>query len=122
MEGRNGPGAFRRTGKTGLRGLGFLPGDEHESRAEDVSGEGSRVVRSAASERSQVAFLWKRKRGMRALEAVLASEGAGLPEGGRLELAGGISRDGRAIVGSGTNPQGHQEAWAIFWPSALASH
>jgi probable HAF family extracellular repeat protein len=120
--GRRGPEAFRWTQKTGLKGLGFLQGGGYQSRAEDVSEDGSHVVGSAASERGQRAFLWTHRQGMRALEAVLASEGVALPEGWRLERADGISRDGRTIVGSGTNPRGDREAWAIFWPPAPESH
>jgi len=120
--GHRGPEAFRWSRKTGLRGLGGLSGGDHESRAEDVSDDGARVVGSATSARGSSAFLWTRAQGLRPLEAVLESEGTTLPEGWQLEHAHGISRDGRTIVGSGTNPQGQREAWAVFWPPAPASH
>ena len=120
--GRRGPEAFRWSRNTGLQGLGVLPGDARESGAEDVSEDGSRVVGWATGERGRSAFLWTREHGLRTVEAALASGGTTLPEGWQLEHAHGISRDGRTIVGSGTNPKGHREAWAIFWPPAPESH
>jgi probable HAF family extracellular repeat protein len=106
--------AFRWTQASGMVSLGILPGF-NASAALDVSADGTRVIGSNGynSSNPAEAFLWDPAHGMRSLRDVLINEfgqGANLA-GWTLTSAIDISADGQFIVGSGTNPNGNQEAW-----------
>jgi hypothetical protein len=60
------------------------------------------------------AFVWERGVGTRPLLEVLRRNFAIELPGWKLTQAFGISDDGTTIVGSGTNPTGQQEAFAIY--------
>ncbi len=97
--GNSDPGwqAFRWTESGGMVGLGDLPGGDFWSQAKAVSGDGSIVVGSSrgggASNGLAEAFRWTEQTGM---------VGLGFLPGGPVKSsgAGGISSDGRVIVGS----------------------
>ena len=76
-----------------------------------VTATGSRLVGSLAGpEDRPVAFIWDRDRGARPLAEVLQENGIETP-GWTLTAASSISSDGTVVVGTGTNPQGEEDAW-----------
>jgi probable HAF family extracellular repeat protein len=91
-----------------LRGLGDLQGGF--SMAADVSEDGSVVVGFAEGPDGITAFVWDDTNGMQSLKDVLTFGGVDMT-GWRLMHAEGISRDGKTIVGYGTNPSGKLEAF-----------
>jgi probable HAF family extracellular repeat protein len=110
------PEAFRWTEATGMVGLGDLEGGgDPYSGSMAVSADGSVVVGWGKSASGVEAFIWDATNGMRELDQVLTSLGADLT-GWQLTDVFDISDDGRAIVGSGTNPAGLQEAWIATIP------
>lgn len=102
--------------ESGIQGLGHLP-EFSVSRAKAVSGDGAIVVgwNGSQAEGPQEAFIWDNVSGMRSLEYVLVTLGCDL-SGWSLLTAEGISDDGLTIVGYGTNPDGHTEAWRAVLP------
>lgn len=122
--------AVRWTEESGWTDLGQLRnsslGYQNGARATDVSGDGNLVIGSATiatpcfvcdcagdfcGTTEEVPFLWDEARGMRPLERVLAGDYGLDFEGWSLGEAAAISDDGSTIVGTGTNPDGVQEAW-----------
>lgn len=69
----------------------------------------------------QHAFIWDAAHGMRSLKQVLAEEYGLDLEGWDLLAATGISADGTAIVGWGTNPQRKTEAWLVSLSHSMAA-
>jgi len=61
------------------------------------------------------AFIWDPTNGMRDLTQLLKGSGVDL-SGWSLIAATGVSADGTAIVGSGTDPSGNNEAWLAILP------
>lgn len=110
--------AFRWTASSGMVGLGNLPdGSFVSSVANDLSGDGSLIVGEGQSESGvSTAFVWDPIHGMRSLRDVLVNDYGLDLSGWTLEAASGISADGRAIAGLGTNPSGEHEAWIAFLP------
>lgn len=97
------------TAHGGAQNLGILPTQFYPSvvRPYAANGDGTVVVGICENE----PFLWTPQRGMRPLREVLTTD-YGLDLSGWSGLvASGLSADGNVIVGSGTNPQGQQEAW-----------
>jgi probable HAF family extracellular repeat protein len=109
----SGSEAFRWTAASGMEALGFPPG-RTISRARAVSGDGSIVVGESLG--GPTAFIWDEENGMRLLSEVLTDDYGIDLTGWSLELADGISSDGRTIVGRGTNPSGFTEAWVAVIP------
>lgn len=110
-------GAFRWTEATGLSGLGDLSGGPvNSSYATDVSADGSVVVGLADGGKGFDAFVWDEAHGMRDLQVVLAEDLALDLTGWDLWTAEGVSDDGLVIVGHGTNPDGHDEAFIAVLP------
>lgn len=95
---------FRWTQATGLVDLGIY------GQAFGVSGDGSVVVGDVRTNLGTQAFIWDSSHGMRLLSDVLTQQGDDLT-GWRLDVATGISADGRTIVGYGEGPTGQPEAW-----------
>ena len=107
------------------------PGPEFlGAEAVDVSGDGDTVIGEAlvgstdaldpvaflegdvdGFGRVKVPFIWDESRGMRPLARVLAGDFGLDFDGWVLGEATAISDDGTTIVGTGTNPDGIQEAW-----------
>ena len=115
---RSGTGeAYRWTESRGMQLLRDAPvgGKEY---ATDVTDDGLLVVGNAQFG----AFVWDEKHGMRDLRAVLVDEyGLGSQlEGWTLGIAYAISADGRAIVGTGNNPQHVKEAFLVILPEPAA--
>lgn len=108
--GQDGFEAFRWTAEDGMVGLGLLAGGTLSSGANAVSDDGNIAVGTSHSANGQRAFVWNVSEGMLDLQELLEQHGADL-DGWQLSSANGISADGRFIVGSGINPQGHAEAW-----------
>jgi len=107
--------AFLWTAASGMVGLGWLPGGVPMSHAYAVSGDGSIVVGVSSSSSGGQAFIWDSANGMRSLTDVLVGQGADLT-GWKLGVPTGISANGRFIIGYGTSPDGHQEAWIAEIP------
>ncbi len=107
--------AFFWTEEDGMVGLGDLPGGLFRSAARAVSDDGTVIVGVGASdEGDRRAFIWTASSGMRDLADVLQTD-LGLDiTGWTLEVATGVSADGRTIVGSGVNPFGKKEAWLAY--------
>jgi probable HAF family extracellular repeat protein len=104
--------AFRWTAAGGMVSLGALPG-HLESDAFAMSADGSVVVGYSDlfdPGRDYHAFVWDPAHGMRDLGAVLAGLGVDLG-GSTLEIAVGISGDGRTIVGYGHSASGAVQGW-----------
>jgi uncharacterized membrane protein len=100
--------AFRWTVGGGIQSLGALA-DTNESLAAAVSEDGATIVGVAYSPRSDLgtAFIWDSIHGMRRLSDVLKQRGVSLTY--PLLSAGGISPDGRFIIGiAGVSQHVHQ--------------
>lgn len=82
--------AFVWTPGLGMVGLGDLPGGEFHSDAVAVSADGETVVGDATSTAEHEAFRWTSRAGM---------AGLGVPAGSTRSFAGGVSGDGRTVVG-----------------------
>ena len=100
--------------------LGDLPGGTFQSTPTGISADGSIVVGYSATggttnQPTNSAFIWDAQHGMRDLKLVLTEMGLDLT-GWSLLGAGGISPDGRTIVGGGVNPQGFNEAFLVMIP------
>ena len=76
---------------------------------------GSIIVGNGNTDRGLEASIWTQSGGIQSLMDILAQNGVNL-NGWQLNVARGISDDGRVIVGGGTNPQGRSEAWVIIIP------
>ena len=106
------PEAFRWTAATGLVGLGALPGgigsnDPFNSRANDVSADGSVIVGQGFSSRGFEAVRWTAATGV---------EDLGTFADGSIAIeATAITPDGSVIVGRGAIPGGSQ---AFRWTAA----
>ena len=107
--------AFRWTAEEGMVGLGELSGGLSRSMAFDVSGDGGVIVGHSATAIGSEAFIWDEIHGLRNLQQALGSDYGLDLNGWVLDAAYGISRDGTAIVGSGINPLGEQEAWMVHF-------
>ena len=107
--------AFRWTQQSGFVSLGVLPGYEQESKAFDVSADGSVVVGSSQGPLDNKAFIWDAVHGMRSLTEIATGLGIDLT-GWSLRTAYGISADGGTIVGEGLDPEGFSEGWRIVLP------
>jgi probable HAF family extracellular repeat protein/autotransporter-associated beta strand protein len=115
--------AFRWTAESGMVSLGDLGEGTYDSRASDVSGDGSIIVGRSSPNVNSVtddsrAFFWDQNHGMRDLQQVLVNDfglGAALT-GWQLLSAYAISRDGGTIVGTGISPNANREAWVARIP------
>jgi uncharacterized membrane protein len=83
-----------------------------------VSADGSIIVGQSTPQgpNSLIAFIWDAVHGTRSLKTVLEDDHGLDLTGWQLEFAGGISADGRTIVGYGINPSGQREAWIATIP------
>jgi len=108
--------AFRWTAATGMVGLGFLPGFE-STHATAVSSDGNAIVGYARTGLGPYgAFLWDPVHGMRLLEEVLTAE-YGLDLGGwSIGHPGGMTPDGRIIVGTAFDAEHHTQAFLVTIP------
>jgi probable HAF family extracellular repeat protein len=114
--------AFRWTAKTGMVGLGDLPGGRFMSEAYAVTRDGTTIYgTSSTSQPGGRAFVWDETHGMRQLAAVLAEEYGFDLNGWRLNSVTAVSADGRTLVGGGVNPDGQGEAWILTLPPACAA-
>jgi len=106
--------AARWVGQT-IYHLGYLPGHTVSS-AHAVSGDGSTIVGfSRGANGPSVAFRWTITTGMESIASLLNAQGVAIP-GWTLEVANGVSHDGKVIAGYGTSPTGHIEAWRAILP------
>lgn len=105
--------AFRWTEAGGIVSLGDLPGGGVDSVAQAISADGSTIVGYAQPAPGVYhAFVWDAVHGMRDLHEVAGAEA----DGWVLYAANGVSGDGSVIVGEGTGPDGHPEAWLLRVP------
>jgi uncharacterized membrane protein len=79
-----------------------------------ISGDGSIIVGSTLD--GQGGFIWDAIQGSRDLASVLSIEYGLDLDGWTLHTVTGISDDGTAIIGYGTNPYGQTEAWIAHIP------
>ena len=106
---------FRWTDSLGYVGL-HSPGSAIEfSRAFDVSGDGSVIVGDSFVDGPPRAAIWDEVHGARYLQDILTGLGLDLT-GWELYTAYSVSDDGLTIVGSGTNPDGNEEAFIAVIP------
>ena len=112
--------AFRWTESLGMVPLDPAAAGSTISEALGVSGNGDRIVGTNYDTDLQdfVAFVWDEGHGMRNLQQLLEQElGLGKSLAGwRLQQATGISADGLTIVGTGIDPDGHQQGWLTSVP------
>jgi len=106
----NGIEAFRWSQATGIAALGDLPGGPFESSARSIASVNRAIVGYGYSDLGQEAVIWMPSQGIKSLRDVLTTGGVNLA-GWHLQIATGISADGRVIVGTGINPSGKTEAW-----------
>jgi probable HAF family extracellular repeat protein len=113
--------AFRWDQTSGMVGLGFLPNKAATSEAISVTPDGSAIVGWSGDNGNPAAFVWDAAHGMRSLQGLLNAEPnlVGDLTGWSLQLASAISADGKAIVGSGFNPQGKVEAFLVLLDAPL---
>jgi uncharacterized membrane protein len=105
--------AFRWSRDSGFIRLGDLPGGASDSRAFDVSADGSVIVGNSwgAGEDVSSATIWNEIHGLRALKDVLETDYNLDLTGWSLYGALAVSDDGMAITGYGVNPSGVRESW-----------
>jgi probable HAF family extracellular repeat protein len=123
--------SFRWTEDGGFHLLGHLPafpGEpalSHTSRPSGATADGAVVVGSesfGSALTNSGAFIWDAAHGMRSLKAVLESEYGMNLTGWTLWSAGGITPDGRTIIGTGSHPQfGETVAWRVVLPEPGAA-
>ncbi len=99
--------------------LGDLPGGAVDSRAIDVSADGSVIVGVSNGSNGPAPFIWDGAHGMRNLDDVLRLRLKLDLDGWTLSEAVGVSGDGRTIAGKGLNPSGKPEAWIAHVGCAL---
>ncbi|MDD9941146.1 MAG: hypothetical protein OXU20_08920, partial [Myxococcales bacterium] len=99
------------TAAGGTQSLGNLPTDPapHDGRAAATSSDGGRIVGTSGAR----LFVYEPSVGMRDLQEILEWLGVTEIAGWTLAQVHGISDDGSVIVGSGWNPSGDLEAWAV---------
>lgn len=113
--------AFRSVGGGPLQLLGDLGGGDEFSSALGVSADGSIIVGESANAGGITGFIWTAGAGMIAFEDFIASEYGIVLDGWTLNAVTGVSADGRAFVGRGTNPAGFSEAWRVIVPAPGAA-
>jgi probable HAF family extracellular repeat protein len=108
--------AFRWTAATGMVEL-TPPEGTRSWVATAVSANGGTVVGQMSMEAGgSEAFVWDAAHGMRSVKSVLAAANVEVGEW-RLDIAMGVSADGRTIVGAGVHPAGRGEAWRAVLPA-----
>lgn len=110
-QGASGQEAFRWTSSGGMAGLGDLAGGLFGSGARDVSANGLTVVGYGSGPAGLEAMIWDSAFGMRSLYDELVDVWGLDLTGWTLDVATGISDDGRTIVGYGSSPTGQTKAW-----------
>ena len=103
----SGTEAFLWTARTGMVGLGDLPGGTSDSVAYGVSADGRVIIGYGTSARGQEAFRWTQGTGMVAL--------GDLPGGGFASSARAASANGSILVGDGSSTSGME---AFRWTQA----
>lgn len=78
--------------------------------ASGISADGRVLVGIYQGPASTLAYVWTASRGVMNLQSLL---GPAVPAGWRLESAAGASAGGLRIAGTGTNPQGRNEAFVV---------
>lgn len=94
--------------------LGDLPGGDFNSSANDASEDGSVIVgygTSATSGFLGEAVYWDAS-GVHSIRDLLVAAGVDMT-GWTLQVATGVSADGRTIVGNGTDPEGNPQGWIV---------
>jgi len=105
---------------TGMVNIGDFPGGITDSYAYGVSADGRVAVGYGTTgftenfDDIREALIWTRPTGILKLKDVLIAEGQSMRAaltGWELVEAYAVSADGLSIVGTGTDPQGHEQAW-----------
>jgi uncharacterized membrane protein len=116
--GAEGRMAFRWSADEGMRPLGEIPGGVFMSWGRAVSDDGD-VAGVSSGPGGNEAILWTPDLGMVPVAPLLRLFGATGLDGWRLNSVEGIAADGRTLVGSGTDPDGHNQAWVATLPASL---
>lgn len=108
--------AFRWTAQQGMVDLAGPPGTD-DAAALATSADGSVVVGYMSNTNGwKQAFVWDAANGMRSVKSVLTA--AGVDTGTwLLNMAMGVSADGRVVVGTGANPERKVESWRAVLPA-----
>lgn len=109
--------AFVWTEETDMQPLGDLPTGLYDSEALAVNGDGTLIGGRGSTDSGggDTAFIWDEVFDMRAVKDVVEDAGVDLGTW-RLTQVTGISDDGRYLVGTGINPSGFEEGWAVDLP------
>jgi probable HAF family extracellular repeat protein len=99
----------------GVVALG-VPSGANKSWAVDMSADGSLIAIWGDVIGGSGAYLWDPAHGIRLLSDVLTNDYGLDLTGWTLRDVDGISADGLTLVGAGTNPSGHTEAWIAHIP------
>lgn len=112
--------AFRWTSAGGMEDLGSMPAGG-KAWGMDANYDGSVIVGVGFIPGGDTeTFIWDQTHGIRLLRTVLAQD-FGVDVGDwTLDYVYDISPNGRFIVGSGTNPSGHKQAWLVQLPEPSA--
>ena len=107
--------AFRWTEESGMVNIGHLPG-KTTTHPQDLAEDGSIIVGGSFGSMGSnaQAFIWDETNGMRNLQSVLQGEYGLDLTGWTLEMASGITPNGKVIVGRGINPSGDREAYRVL--------
>jgi probable HAF family extracellular repeat protein len=110
--------AFRWTQSLGIGALDTGDATLTSKAAAAVAGSGDVIVGWSSMPAGDVAIIWDASHGWRRLDRVV-EEGYGTPlHGWTLRRATAISEDGRTLAGTGINPDGTTQAWALKLPPA----
>lgn len=114
------PSAFIWTQETGVVELGSLGGSY--TAVESISDDGTIAVGAGTTQDNDfVALIWTEENGVQNLKEVMETTYGLDMTGWTLILANAVSGDGKTIVGTGTNPDGKQEAWRIVLPESTVN-
>jgi uncharacterized membrane protein len=116
--------AYLWTATDGMIGLGDLPGGTFHGTGRDVSADGTVVVgqsnTGAGPPGHFEAFIWTADTEMLRIVDVLQWRGVDATNDWLLQVATGVSADGKTITGHGINPSGENEAWIAHIPKISA--
>ncbi|WP_152682723.1 PEP-CTERM sorting domain-containing protein [Caenimonas sp. SL110] len=104
---------FRWTVASGVTAITGAPSDVTAMNVRALSASGAVLVGGWTRGGVESAVIWDQARGLRTLAQALTDERRLTLSGWTLQRANAISPDGRAIAGTGINPQGVAEGWIV---------
>ncbi|MES2631754.1 MAG: PEP-CTERM sorting domain-containing protein [Pseudomonadota bacterium] len=109
----NPPRMFRWATGPGMTAIPGTPSDVTAMNVRALSANGAVLVGGWTRGGVESAVIWDEARGLRTLAQALTDERRLTLAGWTLQRANAISADGRAIAGTGINPQGLVEGWIV---------